>query len=1013
MSFILGGGKSQASQQSVVSGLQLQSSSYGKIVPLVYGTTLIAPNLIWYGDFTPIAHQSSPGGGGKGGSGGGGGGGKSGGGSTSYTYQTAVAMGLCEGPIGSIPTVYADKNITSPAALGLTGFAGNYGQATWGYLASVHPLQSIGYSGIAYAASSAYQLGTSPQLPNHNFEVNAIFSYGLAGIPDADPSMVVADFLTNPHYGCGLPSARLGSLSVYQGYCIANGLWISPAYTDQSQASTLLDTIATATNSAFVWSSGVLTLVPYGDTALNANGFVYTPPSAPLYDLTDDDFLPTNATDDRSPVILTRARPADAINVIKLECLDRANRYNPAIVEAKDQAMLETYGIRQVSSVQMHLFADVNAARLSVQLQLHRQAIRNIYQFTLDQRYVLLDPMDIVSLTDSYLGLSHQWVRITAIAENNDGTLNVTAEEYLNGTGHAPLYSFQSGQGFSVNYNADPGPVNDPVIFEPTALLAEGLEVWAALSGGRIWGGADVYISSTGDSYRLAGRVTGQSRTGELTAVLPVVTPVAGGQTIDATHTLGVDLSESGGQLLSGTQADAVALNTLCYVDGEYIAYQTATLTGSNEYALGYLVRGAYGSPIASHAPGSRFARIDGNILKIPYTPDFIGTTLYIKCVSFNIYHGGQQTLADVLPYTFRLQGAAYASALPDVTNLRSSYVASITQLTWDEVTDFRSVLYEIRKGAEWTGAQLLSRVAHPPFAAQGNGTYWVAAYSQPMPGLQVYSNDPQDIVISGAQIVQNVIASWDEAASGWSGALSGYVTVRGGNLVTTGSGNILAIANYLSMPDILDYGGEGDGVYTIPSSHIVGIGRVAPCNVIISWTANGQHQADNILQVGDYLGDTDILDFAASASISVYPEIALSQDGVSWGAWQKYSAGAYSAKAYNARISLNTSDPGIEAIVSSFVFEVDVPDRTDHYVGINVPTGGLNLLFAPDGGAAASFNGGPGSASVPAVQVTILNATSGDTAVISALTLGGCTIQILNAGSPVSRNVNILAEGY
>src|SRR5216684_2700768 len=84
------GGKSgapQARQHPAISGLQIQTSAIGKAIPLIYGATRIAGNLIWYGDFKATAHASSPPGGGKGGVAGGGGKGGSGG-STTYTYQT-------------------------------------------------------------------------------------------------------------------------------------------------------------------------------------------------------------------------------------------------------------------------------------------------------------------------------------------------------------------------------------------------------------------------------------------------------------------------------------------------------------------------------------------------------------------------------------------------------------------------------------------------------------------------------------------------------------------------------------------------------------------------------------------------------------------------------------------------------------------------------------------------------------------------------------------------------------
>jgi len=44
-------------------------------------------------------------------------------------------------------------------------------------------------------------------------------------------------------------------------------------------------------------------------------------------------------------------------------------------------------------------------------------------------RYSLLEPMDIVLLTDAALGLSGAAVRITQIDEDDNGELTVTAEE--------------------------------------------------------------------------------------------------------------------------------------------------------------------------------------------------------------------------------------------------------------------------------------------------------------------------------------------------------------------------------------------------------------------------------------------------------------------------------------------------------------------------------------------------------------------------------------------------------
>ena len=55
----------------VDAGLKFQTSVYGQPLAIVYGRTRIQVNMIWYGDFTPIAHTTTTSsGGGKGGGGG-------------------------------------------------------------------------------------------------------------------------------------------------------------------------------------------------------------------------------------------------------------------------------------------------------------------------------------------------------------------------------------------------------------------------------------------------------------------------------------------------------------------------------------------------------------------------------------------------------------------------------------------------------------------------------------------------------------------------------------------------------------------------------------------------------------------------------------------------------------------------------------------------------------------------------------------------------------------------------
>jgi len=130
--------------------------------------------------------------------------------------------------------------------------------------------------------------------------------------------------------------------------------------------------------------------------------------------------------------------------------------------------------------------------------------------------------MDLVQITDARLGASALTVRITAVEEDDEGTLSITAEEFFGGYSTAPLYSSQSGAGYVPNWNSPPGTANPPIIFEPPPALLKGdLEIWVALSGGANWGGAQVWVSSDGSSYAMAGTVTSPAPQGVLSADLP------------------------------------------------------------------------------------------------------------------------------------------------------------------------------------------------------------------------------------------------------------------------------------------------------------------------------------------------------------------------------------------------------------------------------------------------------------------------------------------------------------
>jgi hypothetical protein len=999
MGGLFGGGQDVSISAPVVSSVRIQTSAFGRCIPLVYGWTRIAGNLGWYNDFTAIPHTTTQdnGGGGKGG----------GGGTTSqtdYTYTAAAIMFLCEGQIGGIDRVWADKSQYTIAGLGLSVFPGSVSQTPFSYVQTTHPDQALGYRRVAYVASGTYDLGSNAQMPNHTFEVQALLPFS-SSILDANIADIIPDYLSHPVHGVGFPASQIGSLTQLSNYCVASGIFVSPAYIEQQQASEHLTRLAKIANSALLYSEGILKVLPYGDVQVTGNGVTFTPNTTPEFELSDDDFLDAGEDD---PVVVSRGNPADAFNQVQVKYYNRDNQYNEDIAEAKDQAAIELFGLRPMQPVELHEICDQDVAYAVAQLILQRALyIRNTYRFKLGWRYAGLEPMDIVTLTEgSGDGLDRVPVRITVVEEDEDGNMSIEAEDYLGGVSSHVAYPSQAPGGYTPNYNATPGNGNAPIVFEaPDVLTAgAGLEVWIGASGGPLWGGADVWASTDGDAYKWIGRLSNPVRQGILTADLPATADP------DTGNTLSVDLSISRGTMTGGTKTDADSFNTLCYVDGELISYQTASLVSANKYALGYLRRGAYNSTIGHHQAGAQFARVDSPaFLRFPFTVDRIGTNLSLKLLSFNVYGSGHQELQDVQPVTYKISGYALQSPLPNVLNPVTRYVAGLMEINWDAVSDFRqpNVDYEIRKGDTWDSAKVLGRTSQTSFTAVGNGNYWIAAHYLFSGSLNVYSLAPTEVIITGAALESNVIATFDEAGLGWAGTLGANTIINGGEVMLGAAGNILTDPDFLNNLNVLWYGGvAASGSYTLPAGHVVDVGRVAPCMVAISYTARGQSILDNVLNANDFLGITDLFGSALAAKINVQPQIAIAGNDGIFGAWQNFLPGTYNARYFKARVLLSTSDGQVTAVLSDLVFSVDVPDRLDSY-SITVASVGQSVTFS------APFNGGPGAGGNPAIQVTILNAVAGDDVVVSSISKTGCNVQILNGGVGVVRAINLQAQGY
>ena len=348
-------------------------------------------------------------------------------------------------------------------------------------------------------------------------------------------------------------------------------------------------------------------------------------------------------------------------------------------------------------------------------------------------------------------------------------------------------------------------------------------------------------------------------------------------------------------------------------------------------------------------------------------------------------------------PATFTGTIYGITATLPNVEGLTDFYRDGKTVLTWRYVKDPRTIDYEIRKGASWDKGEVLGRVTSNEFISLGNGVYWVAAHHAGQ-----YSPTPTSIEIEGASLVANVIATWDEETTGWSGTTTGGAVVYGDDVRLVATELVSTIPVFSEIHSLLYWSGVNpEGAYEIPSDHIIDIGYSSACSVSVSYrlTADSPY---NIFSQFPLLSTMESITgrFAGFAGCQI--QMAIAPDSGVFGDWRDFVPGSYVGRKFKFRAVLTSSSSTVTAILDKFVFSVDVPDRVETGTGIVVPITGYSVVYNKPFQVA------------PNVQITIVAAQTGDDAVLTNETDEGFDVIVTDINDdPVERIINWVAQGY
>lgn len=626
-------GKSTTSRADMIADFQINTASYGEVVPEILGTTRVSGNIIDYDDFTPHEHRSTT----KAGKGGG-----AKHTNITYTYSVAAAIALCEGPIAGIGKVWRDKEVYQypNEKIELTLFNGDIAQAPWPYMLSKHPEKALPYSGLAYMAG-VVDLGERGSLPQYNFEV-----YGKLRDTGDGTDVNPADYIEHVLQSVGA-DVQIEGIENFRAYCKAADILIStPPEQKSAKAQQIINDIAEITNSLVFWSTDRLKIVPLADKPIGT----WTPANQIQYNLTADDFI---AGTDGQLVLYKRKDTSEAYNEATVEFINRANSYEKETVSFEVVADVQRNGLKPASKKSAHyLYTKARAQYYAEQLAMKRLYAKTQYTFRLDWAFCTLEVGDLVTLTDEACQLNRQIVVITAVNEAADGQLEFTAEGKPAGTYAPARYDVHENERPFIDYNQAAPSVNDVAIFQTVGDVG-GNQVFIGVNAPSGWGGCSVWLSDNGENYSRIGSITQQARMGRVK------------YGFNQTGNL-CNITLNQGMLKGGTHIDAERANTLCWVNGEAFSYEGAEMHQDNWYTLSGLVRGQYGTNAISHSAGERFVRVDEALFRYPYRKEDIGKTIHLKFTSMNLFGSNEQELDEVQAYQYTLT----TYFIPEVTGL-------------------------------------------------------------------------------------------------------------------------------------------------------------------------------------------------------------------------------------------------------------------------------------------------------------------------------------------------------
>ena len=363
---------------------------------------------------------------------------------------------------------------------------------------------------------------------------------------------------------------------------------------------------------------------------------------------------------------------------------------------------------------------------------------------------------------------------------------------------------------------------------------------------------------------------------------------------------------------------------------------------------------------------------------------------------------------------------AALSVPPADVTNFDGNVVGSNLFLSWTPVSDLDLAHYIIRyspltSGAVYSEAEDIAevQVGSSTLALQnaGVGTYFIKAVDDTTSGSNASVNPAVFVVTSIGLEDLNVVATLTENPS-FAGVKSN-VTVNDDNSLELSEDRI----NFDSATGLFDdASGLFDGTFSGYNlsgiyyfSNALDLGQKYTSRLNFSFTSTRFDRTDLFdSATGNFDDREGVFDSDATAfsDTTVSMQLRHTNDDPTgtptWTDWQSFSVSDITARAFEFRLLLSSTDTNVTPVVSALSVTVDMPDRTASGSDITF-TGTTNVTF--DDAFAVT----------PAIGLSLANLTNGDRYTITNKTRTGFTINTFTGGSASTNSVTLdyVAKGY